>query len=42
MSMKILHHDIKLKAMSDQKDFWQKVWLTQRYVKSLGFREHDK
>ena len=40
--MKILHHDIKLKAYEDRKDFWQKVWLVRRYVESLGFTEHYK
>jgi len=40
--MKLLHHDIKLKAYPESKDFWQKVWLTQRYVESLGFRMHDR
>ena len=41
-AMKILHHDIKLKAYSSEKEFWQKVWLVQKYVKSIGFTEHDK
>jgi len=40
--MKLLHHDIKLKAYSDRKDYWQKVWLIQQYAESLGFRAHIK
>ena len=39
--MKPLYHNIKLKSHPDAKDFWQKVWLAQRYVESLGFRKRN-
>lgn len=40
--MSLLERDIRLKADAERKDFWQKVWLIQRYVESLGFQLHDR